>query len=87
MLTSPVLMRHTLTETSGHNTFLLGILDWLFKIKSKANDGSIFVICYVSSCIIEHILVMCHVDVTKLYIFEFLNQIKASFFKQSVYML
>ncbi|KAK2173245.1 hypothetical protein NP493_890g02027 [Ridgeia piscesae] len=47
-LTSPALMPHALTETSGHKVFLLGILDWLSKIKSKHNDGSILIFIDVS---------------------------------------
>ena len=47
-LTSPALMPHALTETSGHNVFLLGILDWLSKIKSKGKDGSILILLDVS---------------------------------------
>ena len=46
-LTSPALMPHALTETSGHKVFLLGILDWLSKIKSKGNDGSILILCHL----------------------------------------
>ncbi|KAK2148956.1 hypothetical protein NP493_3105g00000 [Ridgeia piscesae] len=48
MLTSPALMPHALTESSGHKVFLLGILDWLSKIKNKGNDGSILILLDVS---------------------------------------
>ena len=45
-------MRHPLTETSGHKVFLLGILDWLSKIKSKGNDGSILILLDVVSFVL-----------------------------------
>ena len=51
-LTSPALMPHALTETSGHKVFLLGILDWLSKIKSKGNDGSILILLDVVSFVV-----------------------------------
>ncbi|KAK2166209.1 hypothetical protein NP493_1332g00002 [Ridgeia piscesae] len=46
-LTGPTLMPHALTETSGHK-LLLGILDWLSKIKSKGKDGSMLILLDVS---------------------------------------
>ena len=52
MLTSPTLMSHALTETSGHKVFLLGIYDWLSKIKSKGNDGSILILLDVVSFVV-----------------------------------
>ena len=52
MLTSPALMPHALTETSGHKVLLLGILDWLSKIKSKGNDGSILILLDVVSFVV-----------------------------------
>ena len=51
-LTSPALMQHALTVTSGHKVFLLGILDWLSKIKSKGNDGSTLVLLDVVSFVV-----------------------------------
>ncbi|KAK2188731.1 hypothetical protein NP493_125g02012 [Ridgeia piscesae] len=51
-LTSPALMPHTLTETSGHTAFLLGILDWLSNIKSKGNYGSILIVLDVVSFVV-----------------------------------
>ncbi|KAK2176731.1 hypothetical protein NP493_643g00002 [Ridgeia piscesae] len=48
-LSSPALMPHALTETSGHKVFLSGILDWLSKFKSKGNDGSLLILLDVVS--------------------------------------
>ena len=85
-LTSPALMQHALTVTSGHKVFLLGIVNWLSKIKSKDNDGSILILLDVVSFIV-YILDMYQVDLNlnKMAYFDFLNQIKASFFKHPVY--
>ncbi|KAK2192998.1 hypothetical protein NP493_19g13082 [Ridgeia piscesae] len=52
MLTSPALMPHALTETSGHKVFLFGILDWLSKIKSKSSDCSILILLDVVSVVV-----------------------------------
>ena len=71
-LTSPTLMPHALTETSGHKMFLLGILDWLSKIKSQGNDGRILILLYVVSvivCILD--CYMYQVDLSKLHILTF----------------
>ncbi|KAK2185326.1 hypothetical protein NP493_240g04000 [Ridgeia piscesae] len=51
-LTSPALMPHALTETSGHKVFLLGILDWLSKIKTKGIDGSILILLDIVSFVV-----------------------------------
>ena len=53
-LTSPALLQHALTVTSGHKVFLLIILNWLSKIKSKSkgNDGSILMLLDVVSFVI-----------------------------------
>ena len=85
-LTSPALMQHALTVTSGHKVFLLGIVNWLSKIKSKDNDGSILILLDVVSFVV-YILDMYQVDLNlnKMAYFDFLNQIKASFFKHPVY--
>ena len=45
-------MPHALTEHSGHKVFLLAILDWLSKIKSKCNDGSILILLDVVSFVV-----------------------------------
>ena len=52
--------------------FLLGILDWLSKIKSQGNDGRILIVLYVVSvivCIID--CYMYQVDLNKLHILTF----------------
>ena len=75
-----------MTVTSGHKVFLLGILNWLSKIKSKGNDGSILILLDVVSFVV-YILdyYMYQVNLNKMAYFDFLNQIKASFFKHPVY--
>ena len=45
-------MPHALTETNGHKAFLLGILDWLSKNKTKGNDGSILILLDVVSVVV-----------------------------------
>ena len=51
-LTSPALMQHARTVTSGHKVFLVGILDWLSKIKCKGNAGSILIVLDVVSFVV-----------------------------------
>ena len=87
-LTSPALMQHALTVTSGHKMFLLGILDWLYKIKSKGNDGSILILLDVVSFVVytlDYYMYQVDLNLNKMAYFDFLNQIKASFFKHPVY--
>ena len=86
-LTSPALMQHALTATSGHKVFLLGILNWLSKIKSKDNDGSILILLDVSFVvyILDYYMYQVDLNLNKIAYFDFLNQIKASFFKHPVY--
>ena len=89
-LTSPALMQHALTVASGHKVFLLGILIWLSKIKSKDNDGSIlilldFVSFVVYAYILDYYMYQVDLNLNKMAYFDFLNQIKASFFKHPVY--
>ena len=71
-LTGPALMPHALTETSGHKAFLLGILDWLSKIKSKGNDGSILILLDVVSVVVYVLdYYMYQVALNKLHILTF----------------
>ena len=87
-LTSPALMQHVLTITSSHKVFLLGILDWLSKIKSKGNDGSILILLDVVSFVVyifDYYMYQVDLNLNKMAYFDFLNQIKASFFKHPVY--
>ena len=87
-LTSPALMQHALTVTSGHKVFLLGILNWLSKIKSKGNDGSILILLDVVSFVVyilDYYMYQVDLNLNKMAYFDFLNQIKASFFKHPVY--
>ena len=86
-LTSPALMQHALTVTRGHKVFLLGILNWLSKIKSKGNDGSILMLLDVVSFVIyilDYYMYQVDLNLNKMAYFDFLNQIKASFFKHPV---
>ena len=88
MLTSPAFMPHALTETSGHKVFLLGILDWLSKIKSKGKDGSILILLDVVSFVIyilDYYMYLVDLNLNQMAYFDFVNQIKASFFKHPVY--
>ena len=87
-LTSPALMQHALTVISGHKVFLLGILDCLSKIKSKGNDGSILILLDVVSFVVyilDYYMYQVDLNLNKMTYFDFVNQIKASFFKHSVY--
>ena len=87
-LTSPALMQHALTVTSGHKVFLLGIVNWLSKIKSKDNDGSILILLDVVSFVVyilDYYMYQVDLNLNKMAYFDFLNQIKASFFKHPVY--
>ena len=82
MLTSPALMQPALTVTSGHKVFLLGILDWLSKIKSKGNDSSILIVLAVVSFVVYilyYYMYQVDLNLNKMAYFDFLNQIKASF--------
>ena len=87
-LTSPALMQYALTVTSGHKVFLLGILYWLSKIKSKGNDGSTLIWLDVVSFVVyilDYYMYQVDINLNKIAYFDFLNQIKASFFKHPVY--
>ena len=87
-LTSPALMQHALTVTSGHKLFLLGILNWLSKINSKDNEGSILILLDVVSFVVyilDYYMYQVDLNLSKMAYFDFLNQIKASFFKHPVY--
>ena len=94
-LTSPALMQHALTVTSGHKMFLLGILNWLSKIKSKDNDdsskdndGSILILLDVVLFVVyilDYYMYQVDLNLNKMAYFDFLNQINASFFKHPVY--
>ena len=87
-LTIPALMHHALTVTSGHKVFLLGILNWLSKIKSKDNDGSVLILLDVVSFVVyilDNYMYKVDLNLNKMAYFDFLNQIKASFFKHPVY--
>ena len=89
-LTSPALMQHALAVTSGHKVFLLGSLDWLSKIKSKSNDGSILFCLDVVSFVVyilDYYMYQIELNLNKMAYFDFLNQIKASFFKHPVYVM
>ena len=81
-------MQLALTVTSGHKVILLGILDWLSKIKSKGNDGSILILLDVVSCVVyilDYYMYRVDQNLNKMAYFDFLNQIKAGFFKHPVY--
>ena len=81
-------MQHALTVTSGHKVFLLGILIWLSKIKRKDNDGSILILLDVVSFVVyilDYYMYQVDQNLNKMAYFDFLNQIKASFFKHPVY--
>ena len=81
-------MQHALTVTSGHKVFLLGILNWLSKIKSKDNVGSILILLDVVSFVVyihDYYMNQIDINLNKMAYFYFLNQIKASFFKHPVY--
>ena len=81
-------MQHALTVASGHKVFLLGILKWLSKIKSKDNDGSILILLDFVSFIVyilDYYMYQVDLNLNKMAYFDFLNQIKASFFKHPVY--
>ena len=83
-LTCPALMQHALTVTSGHKVFMLGILDWLSKIKNKGNDGIILMLLdFVSFVvyILDYYMYQVDLNLNKMAYFDFLNEIKASFFK------
>ena len=69
-LTGPALMSHALTETSGHK-LLLGILDWLSKIKSKGKDGSILILLDVSFVVYVLDYYMVDVNLKQLLILTF----------------
>ena len=84
-LTSPALMPHVLSETSGHKAFLLGILHWLSKIKSKGNDDSILILLDVVSVVYILDYYMYQIDI-KIAYFDILNQIKTNF-SNFLYML
>ena len=87
MLTS-LAMQHALTVTSGHKVFLLGIFDWLSKIKSKGNDGSIFILLDAVSFVVymfDYYMYQVDLNLNKIAYFDLFNQIKASFFKHPVY--
>ena len=86
-LTSPALMQQALTVTSGHKVFLLGILNWLSKIKSKGNNGIILILLDVSFVvyILDYYMYQVDLNLNKMAYFDFLNQIKATFFKHPVY--
>ena len=87
-LTSPALMQQALTVTCGHKVFLLGILNWLSNIKSKDNDGSILIMLDVVSFVVyilDYYMYQVDLNLNKMAYFDFLNKIKASFFKQPVY--
>ncbi|KAK2169683.1 hypothetical protein NP493_1180g00001 [Ridgeia piscesae] len=74
MLTSPALMPRALTETRGHKVFLLGILDWLSKIKSKVNDSSILILLDVVSLIVyilDYYMYQVDLNMTELHILTF----------------
>ena len=69
-LTSPALMQHSLTVTSGHKVFL----DWLSKIKSKGNDGSILILLDVVSFVIyilDYYMYEVDLNLTKWHILTF----------------
>ena len=87
-LTSPALMQHALTVTSCHKVFLLGILNWLSKIKSKGKDGSILILLDVVSFVVyilDYYMYQVDLNLSNITYFDFLNQIKARFFKHPVY--
>ena len=85
-LTSPALMQYALTVTSGHKVFWLGILDWLSKIKSKGN-GILIMLDVVSFVvyILDYYMYQVDLNLSKMAYFDFLNQMKANFFKHPVY--
>ena len=66
---------------------LLGILNWLYNIKSKDNDGSILILLDVSFVVyvLDYCMYQVDLNLNKMAYFDFLNQIKASFFKHPVY--
>ena len=79
-LTSPALMQHALTGTSGHKVFLLGILYWLSKTKSKDNDGSVLILLDVVSFVVyilDYYMYQVDLNLNKMAYFDFLNQIKS----------
>ena len=68
--------------------FLLGILYWLSKIKSKGNDGSTLIWLDVVSFVVyilDYYMYQVDINLNKIAYVDFLNQIKASFFKHPVY--
>ncbi|KAK2177020.1 hypothetical protein NP493_622g01004 [Ridgeia piscesae] len=70
-LTSPALMPHALTETSGHKLLLVGILDWLSKINSNGNDGSMLILLDVVSFVVyvlDYYMYQIILNVNKLHI-------------------
>ena len=86
-LTSPSLMQHALTVTIVHKVFLLGILNWLSKIKSRGNDSSILILLDVVSFVVnilDYYMYQVDLSLNKMAYFDFLNQIKASYFKHPV---
>ena len=79
-LTSPTLMQHALTVTSGHKVFLLEILDWQSKIKSKGNDGCILMLLDVVSFVVyilDYYPYRVDLSLNKMAYFDFLNQTKS----------
>ena len=72
-LTSPALMSHGLTETSGQKLCLLWILDWLSKIKSNGIDGSISILLDMSFVvyILDYYMYQVDLNLNKLHILTF----------------